>query len=499
MPIVNNSGLGSWPQRRARMTPDRIALTDGSNGLTYRRLADRSAALSNAFRNLGIEHGDRIAYLGPNHSTYFDVLFGATALGAIMVPVNTRLAAPELEYVLTDSGASLVVVAPSHRQVLERAIGGDAAQRVISTDGELDGLIDAASPAWVDEQVSLDDVAVIMYTSGTTGRPKGAMLTHGNLTWNVANVLIDLDFRHDEIGLIVAPLFHIAALAMISLPLLVKGGTLLLQPSFDPTAALELIERHGVTQMFGVPTMFNLMAKTDAWPDTDVSSLRAVMCGGAPVPKATIETYLTRGVVFLQGYGMTETAPGLLFLDGPSSTTKAGSAGVPSFFTDVRLVGPDLQDVAPGERGEVLAAGPNVMKGYWQREGATRQSFSRGWFHTGDVAVVDEDGYYTIVDRVKDIIISGGENIYPAEIEDALLYHPAVAEAAVIGVPNDQWGEVGRAVVVLRDQVSEEELLSFLEDRLARYKLPRSIVFADQLPKSGAGKILKRELRERYQ
>ncbi|MGA9595449.1 MAG: long-chain fatty acid--CoA ligase [Acidimicrobiia bacterium] len=498
MPIVKNRGLGSWPQRRARMTPHRIALTDGEQTITYQTLADRSAALANAFRGLGIRAGDRVAYLGPNHSTYFDVLFGATALGAIMVPINTRLAAPEVRYVLSDSGADVIVAAPTHEGVLGNALAGSEGHRVISTGLELDEMIESAHRTWVDDEVALDDVAIIMYTSGTTGRPKGAMLTHGNLTWNIANVLIDLDLRHDELALIVAPLFHIAALAMISLPILVKGGTLLLQPGFEPTAALELIENYGVTQMFGVPTMFNLMAKTETWADADISSLRAVMCGGAPVPKATIETYLERGIVFLQGYGMTETAPGLLFLDGPSSTTKAGSAGVPSFFTDVRLVDPTMQDVAAGERGEVLAAGPNVMKGYWQRPGETSRSFNDGWFHTGDVATRDDDGYYTIVDRVKDIIISGGENIYPAEIEDALLFHPAVAEAAVIGVPNDQWGEVGRAIVVLREKVTEEELMAFLEERLARYKLPKSIVFTDDLPKSGAGKILKRSLRERY-
>ena len=498
MPIVKNRGLGSWPQRRARMTPHRIALTDGEQTITYRTLADRSAALANAFRGLGIRAGDRVAYLGPNHSTYFDVLFGATALGAIMVPINTRLAAPEVRYVLSDSGADVIVAAPTHEDVLSNALAGSEGHRVISTGVELDEMIQSARPTWVDDEVALDDVAIIMYTSGTTGRPKGAMLTHGNLTWNIANVLIDLDLRHDEMALIVAPLFHIAALAMISLPILVKGGTLLLQPGFEPTAALELIENYGVTQIFGVPTMFNLMAKSETWADADISSLRAVMCGGAPVPKATIETYLERGIVFLQGYGMTETAPGLLFLDGPSSTTKAGSAGVPSFFTDVRLVDPTMQDVAAGERGEVLAAGPNVMKGYWQRPGETSRSFNDGWFHTGDVATRDDDGYYTIVDRVKDIIISGGENIYPAEIEDALLFHPAVAEAAVIGVPNDQWGEVGRAIVVLRERVTEEELMAFLEERLARYKLPKSIIFTDDLPKSGAGKILKRSLRERY-
>jgi fatty-acyl-CoA synthase len=480
------------------MTPNRVALTDGDRDVTYRALADRSAALSNALRKLGVQRGDRVAYLGPNHPSYFEVLFGATALGAIVVPVNTRLAPPELAYVLEDSGATTIVVAPGHRDGLEQAIGANTERRVISTDAELDELIRSATPTWTDEEVALDDIAIIMYTSGTTGHPKGAMLSHGNLTWNVTNVLIDLDFQHDEVALIVAPLFHIAALAMISLPLLVKGGTLLLQPGFDPATALELIERHRVTQMFGVPTMFNLMAKTDSWAGADISSLRAIMCGGAPVPKATIETYLDRGVVFLQGYGMTETSPGLLFLDGPSSTSKAGSAGVPSFFTDVRLVDSTMQDVSPGERGEVLAAGPNVMKGYWQRPGPTSQSFSGDWFHSGDVATIDEDGYYTIVDRVKDIIISGGENIYPAEVEDALLFHPAVSEAAVIGVPDDRWGEVGRAIVVLREGVTGDELLSFLESRIAKYKLPKSIVFADELPKSGAGKILKRRLRDDY-
>jgi fatty-acyl-CoA synthase len=472
MPIVKNRGLGSWPQRRARMTPDRIALTDGKRDVTYKTLALRTAALANAFRSLGIQRGDRVAYLGPNHSTYFDVLFGATALGAILVPVNTRLAAPEVEYVLSDSGASVIVVAPSHQEVLSKALVETTGRRVISTEGQLEDMIATAKTTWVDEEVELDDVAIVMYTSGTTGRPKGAMLSHGNLTWNLANVLIDLDLQHNEVALIMAPLFHIAALSMSSLPLLAKGGTLLLQPAFDPILALELIERHGVTQMFGVPTMFNLMAKSDAWADADLSSLRMAMCGGAPVPKATIETYLDRGVTFLQGYGMTETSPGLLFLDGPSSTIKAGTAGVPSFFTEVRLVDPRMQDVAPGERGEVLAAGPNVMKGYWERPGETLRSFSNG--------------------------ISGGENIYPAEVEDALLFHPAVAEAAVIGVPNDEWGEVGRAIVVLREPLSEEDLLRFLEGRLARYKLPKSIIFTDDLPKSGAGKILKRSLRERY-
>lgn len=482
------------------MSPDRVALETHELHRTYGELDDRTTRLANALDDLGVQRGDRVAYIGPNHPSYFDTLFGVTALGAIMVPVNTRLAPPELSYLLEDSGASVAVVAPSHRSVLDEADHALAPDRVFGTESDLEHLISIGDTGRRDEAVGLDDTAIIMYTSGTTGRPKGAMLTHGNLTWNVTNVLIDLDLRHDEKALVMAPLFHIAALAMLSLPIFVKGGTLRLEPSFDPVRALELIEAEALTQMFGVPAMFNAMAGTDTWDSTDLSSLRTVMCGGAPVPRSTIETYLGRGVVFLQGYGMTETAPGLLFLDGPSSTTKAGTAGVPSFFTDVRLVDDTLDDVAPGARGEVLASGPNVMRGYWNNPSASAASFSAEWFHTGDVAIADDDGYYTIVDRVKDIIISGGENIYPAEVEDALLYHPDVREAAVIGVPDDRWGEVGRAIVVLRPDTTldEESLLSHVGQRLARYKVPKSVTFVDDLPKSGAGKVLKPQLRQRY-
>jgi fatty-acyl-CoA synthase len=482
------------------MTPDRVAIATDSLRRTYRDLDIRTNRLANALVELGVRKGDRVAYLGPNDPTYFDVLFGSAGAGAVMVPVNSRLAPAEVSHVLTDCGATVAFVAPSHRAVLDSADHSIPEDHIFGTDNDLEDLIRAAEETPIDVGVSLDDTAIVMYTSGTTGKPKGAMLTHGNLTWNVVNVLIDLDLRHDEKALVVAPLFHIAALAMLSLPVLVKGGTLWIEASFDPERTLDLIETERLTEVFGVPTMFNAIANTERWSSADLSSLRITMCGGAPVPRSTIDNYLDRGIVFLQGYGMTETAPGLLFLDGPSSTSKAGSAGVPSFFTDVRLVDDGMRDVAPGERGEILAAGPNVMAGYWRQPEATAASFAGSWFHTGDIAVADEDGYYTILDRVKDIIISGGENIYPAEVEDALQYHPAVVEAAVIGVPDDRWGEVGRAIVVLKPDadLDEEALFTYLRDRLAGYKIPKSMVFVDELPKSGAGKVLKPNLRTRF-
>ncbi|HEX6425455.1 MAG TPA: AMP-binding protein, partial [Acidimicrobiales bacterium] len=287
---------------------------------------------------------------------------------------------------------------------------------------------------------------------------------------------------------------------MVTLPMVMKGGTVVLMGAFDPVAVLELIERHRVTVMFGVPAMFNAMAQAPGFGGADLSSLRRLLCGGAPVPLATIHTYLDRGVVFLQGYGMTETAPGALFLGAERAADKAGTAGVASFFTDVRVVRPDGSDVAPGEKGEVVVAGPNVMLGYWHRPDATAEAMNGEWFRSGDVAQVDDEGYVTIVDRLKDMIISGGENVYPAEVEDAIYSHPAVAECAVIGVPDERWGEVGRAVVVLRPgaELDEQGLLDHLDGRLARYKVPRSVVFAASLPRSGAGKVLKSDLRDTY-
>ncbi|HET6727957.1 MAG TPA: long-chain fatty acid--CoA ligase, partial [Jiangellaceae bacterium] len=364
--------------------------------------------------------------------------------------------------------------------------------------GGVPGARDAS--ASIDTPVRLDDPAVIIYTSGTTGRPKGATLSHGNITWNCVNVLIDTDLASDEVALVCAPLFHVAALDMVSLPMIMKGGTVVLMGAFDPSQVLELIERHRITVMFGVPAMFDALAQAPGFATADLSSLRRLLCGGAPVPLSTIRTYLDRDIPFLQGYGMTETSPGALFLGAERAADKAGTAGVASFFTDVRVVRPDGDDVAPGEKGEVVVAGPNVMLGYWNRPDATAEVMDAEWFRSGDVAVVDDDGYVTIVDRMKDVIISGGENIYPAEVEDVIYSHPDVAECAVIGVPDERWGEVGRAIVVRRAgaALDERAVLGHLDGRLASYKLPRSVVFADALPRSGAGKVLKGELRAAF-
>ena len=455
----------------------------------------RATRLARALAGLGVRHGDRVAYLGANHPTFLETLFAAGQLGAIFVPLNWRLARPELAYIIDDSQPMVLLHAP------DQVVDGLPVPTTVTTDDRYEQLLADAVADPLDERVDPHEICMILYTSGTTGRPKGAMLTHANIVWNSVNLLLDVDLSSDEVTLVAAPMFHVAALNQTVLPTLLKGGRMILISSFDPGRVLELIGRHRVTYLFGVPTMFLAMARHPDWVKADLSSVRSAICGGAPVPEAVITPYQARGVTFMQGYGLTEAAPGVLFLRRDDSVRKAGSAGTPAFFTDVRLVRLDGGASASGEPGEIMVHGPNVMAGYLHRPDETAAVLSAdGWLRTGDIGVTDDDGFIWIRDRTKDLIISGGENIYPAEVEDALYQHPDVAECGVIGVPDEHWGEVGRAVVVLRPgaEVEPADLLAFLESRIAKYKVPKSIVFTDTLPRTASGKVLKKQLRSRF-
>ncbi|GHF20014.1 fatty-acyl-CoA synthase [Amycolatopsis deserti] len=490
---MRNQGLGSWPVRRARMSPHAIAVRHGGTELTYGELSRRVARLARGLRGAGVRPGDRVAFLGPNHPAYLETLFACGQAGAVFVPLNFRLTVAELDHALADSGSTVLIHTPEYADTVA-ALAGDRLLRVPA------GELDAEGDEPLDLPVGLDDVCLLMYTSGSTGRPKAAMLTHGNLTWNCVNVLVETDLATGERALVAAPLFHAAALGMVCLPTLLKGGTVILHSAFDPGAVLSTVERDRVTLMFGVPTMYQAMAAHVRWDTTDLSSVRTLLCGGAPVPADLIRRYLDRGLAFVQGYGMTEAAPGALVLDREHVEEKVGSAGVPSFFTDVRLAGPAGEPVRPGEKGEIVVSGPNVMKGYWSRPDATAEVLRDGWFHSGDVATVDGDGYFHVVDRLKDVIISGGENIYPAEVENELYGYPGVEACAVIGVPDPRWGEVGKAVVVPApgSRIDPGELLTWLRTRLAGYKVPKSVEFTDALPTTGSGKIRKAEVRRRF-
>jgi fatty-acyl-CoA synthase len=484
------------------MTPGKIALVQAGVTRTYAELAENTTRLAHGLAARGVSRGDRVAFLGLNSIELVEAMFATASLGAVFLPLNTRLAAPETAWILADSDARLLIVAPG----FEAVTGAPEIKRLpidlmpveAINQGGADGLR-SEQTAPLDLPIGHDDVFMIQYTSGTTGRPKGVMLTHGNIIWNVYNLLVDVDIRSDEVALVTAPLFHTAALNQVLFPTLLKGGTALIEAKFDPDRAIALVEEHGVTLLFGVTSMYLALARSPRWAQARMRTLRSALSGGAPLPVALLQAWLDRGLMIIQGYGLTEASPGVTMLRAADGVRKIGSAGTACFFTDVRVVGPDGEDAATGQTGEVLAQGPNVTPGYWQQPEATQAAFAEDrWLRTGDLALVDDDGYLYIVDRLKDMIISGGENIYPAEVEQALYTHPAVAECAVIGVPDPQWGEVGRAVVVLRDghQVTEAELIAHLDGRLARYKIPKTVVFAGQLPHNASGKLVKSELRQ---
>ena len=496
---MQDQGLGSWPARRARMTPAKPALVQAGRVTTYAELEHRSTRLALGLRRLGVSRADRVAFLGLNCVELVETMFAVAKLGAVFLPVNTRLAPPELRHVLEDSGARLLIWQAGFESGVESAeVAGLGLDRVrISEDG--DSLAQLFGPeGTIDEPVGLEDLFMIQYTSGTSGRPKGVMLSHANIVWNVFNLMVDVDLGSDEVALVTAPLFHTAALNQVLFPTILKGGTALIEARFDPDRAIELIEREGVTLLFGVTSMYLALAATKRFEEADLSTLRSALSGGAPIPESLLRTWLDRGLMITQGYGLTESSPGATMLRAADGVRKLGSAGTACFFTDVRVVTATMDPVDVGEPGEVLVSGPNVTSGYWQNPAATDDAFTDGWLRTGDLAVVDEDGYLTIVDRLKDMYISGGENVYPAEVEQAIHTHPAIAEAAVIGVPDERWGEVGRAVVTLRQgaELTEAELIAHLDGRLARYKIPKSVVVVRELPHNASGKLVKSRVKE---
>jgi fatty-acyl-CoA synthase len=489
-------GLGSWPARRARITPDSVALGQGTRQLTYAQLARRVSAMAAGLWASGVRAGDRVAYLGANDIATFETFFAAGLLGAIFVPLNFRLSAPEISYLLDDSTPALLIHAPEFAELV-RAIAPRCATQLTGDPGAgCEAVITLGTGQEPpDAAVGLEQAAVILYTSGTTGRPKGAVLSHGNLTWNVFNQLAHIDVLSTDVALCVAPLFHVSGLGQVSLPTLFKGGTVIVAARFDPAWMLRTIGELRITGFSGVPTMLQLLCDHPDWAGADLSSLRYVNFGGSPVAERVAAAWLERGVPLLQGYGMTEASPGVFMALPSGAVERPTSAGVAHFFTDVELLPPDGPRHAPPGTGELLVRGPNVVEGYWNQPG-TEAIFSDGWFRSGDIVRVAEDGWCQVVDRVKDMLISGGENVYPAEVEAAINALPAVLESAVVGVPDPAWGEVGKAFVVLRPGASltAQELRDQLTPNLARFKIPRYVEEVPFLPRSASGKIRKGEL-----
>jgi fatty-acyl-CoA synthase len=496
---MQNRGIGSWLTTRAATSADSVALVYGEGEQqTYGELGDRAARWAAVFTARGVGRGERIAFLGENQPAFVEVLFGAARAGVVFVPVNTRLAAPEVGHILADSGAKLLVHDDKCATVGTEA-AGDLPR--IAVGAEADAALAAVEPAPETPGVGLDDPAAILYTSGTTGRPKGAVLTHGNLTWNSLNVLVDVDIVSTDVALVISPLFHAASLGMGLLPVLLKGGTVVLERAFDAGRTLRIIQERGVTMLSGVPTTYQFMAEHPDWASTDLSTLAKLTCGGSPVPTRVLEAFEARGLSFSQGYGLTETSPGATYLPATRTRAKMGSAGQSHFFTEVRVVDEHGESLVPGEIGEIQVRGPNVTPGYHGNPAATAEAFTAdGWFRTGDLGSFDDEGYLFVADRLKDMIISGGENIYPAEVEDLILGLDEVTGAAVVGIPDERWGETPWAVVTLRPgaDLTTERLAEHLNGRIARYKIPKNVVVVDELPRTASGKVRKLDLRRRF-
>jgi fatty-acyl-CoA synthase len=484
-------GLGNWLYQRALRTPHRKALTFEGTTWTYAEVQHRIDRLAGALRANGVCRGDRVGFLGLNQPSFLESLFATARLGAIFVPLNFRLSGPELSFIINDAGVHTMIADAPHRAVIDSIRAELPCRHYFSADQPAEGwkatedLLTAHEPIRAGAAVAEDDIAVIMYTSGTTGRPKGAMLSHGNIWWNNTNSL-----------------FHIGGLNVNTLLTWQTGGHIVLHRAFDPSRFLEAIEKSRVTTTFAVPAMLMVVSQNPAFASADLSSLRTIVCGAAPVPEPLMRLYAGRGVPINQGYGLTEASPLLTFLEPEWATSKIGSAGRAPIFTEVELAAPDGRRITiPGEKGEIVARGPNITKGYWNNPEATAAAIdAEGWLHTGDVGTFDADGFLFIVDRVKDMVITGGENVYPAEVENVLYEHPAIGEIAVIGLPDEQWGEAVVAVAALRQGaiLELEDLRSFATDRLARYKLPRRLEIVAALPRNPAGKVLKFELRARF-
>ena len=502
----HESNLAYGALRRAALNPERIALIFEEEKITFAVLADRVRRQASMLKSAGVCAGDRVAYLGFNHPAFFETLFAANALGAIFVPLNFRLTAEELTFIINDAGVHTLVCDDALRATVDEARPDLCCTNYYSSETAADNWrhlnSERAAADLMQDVASVDehDVSLIMYTSGTTGLPKGAMLTHGNILWNNINAMMAFGGSRDDVVLTAAPVFHIGALNVLCLNCFQLGATVALLRSFDPGQVLADFERYKATHMFGAPAMFLFMSQHPQFADTDLSSIKSLLCGGAPVPVPLMELYGERGIPFCQAYGLTETAPFACGLSEEWATIKIGSAGQAPLFTEVRIVNEDNKPLPEGVQGEICIRGPNIMKGYWNRPEATAEAIDEmGWFHSGDIGYMDEDDFVYISDRLKDMVITGGENVYPAEIESILYKHDAIAEVAVIGLADEKWGEAVTAVVALNEghELTLEGLREFSNGHLARYKIPLRLHIVDALPRNPAGKVLKYVLKER--
>ena len=503
--------VGDYSGRRALYSPDQLAIVDAGKTphrtFTYRELNDRANRLANWLREgAGIQKGDRVAILAHNGVEFLDTFFACGKLGAILIPFNWRLHWREVLQLVEKTGPNVLVYSDDFTDTVAEVVAHTA---VISHQLHIEGkglptsryfektLSDSVLRPVTTEDVDEEDIACVIFTGGTTGLPKAAQISHRMIAWNTLNTIIH-DLQHGDVTVNTFPLFHTGGLLVYTTPLLILGGTVVLTRKFDAEQVLSLLEEYSASVYAGVPTTYQMLTTAPGWEQADLSNLRFCTSGGAPLPIYLVEKFrVEKGVQFKQGFGMSEFGPGVFALAPEDAIRKAGSIGRPNFFVDARIVDEDNNSLPSGQVGELALRGPSMCSGYLNDPDSSAEVVDEnGWFHTGDLAVMDEQQYYTIVERKKDLYISGGENIYPTEIEAVLYKHPAVEMCAVVGIPDEKWGEVGKAFITVRSgaNVTEDELLAHMHHYLAGFKVPRLIEFRDSLPISAAGKILKRQL-----
>lgn len=488
---------------RARLTPDRTALVVVATGerFTYRELDDRARRAAVTLRRFGVGEGDRVAVLAHNSTELVDLFFAAPKAGIIFVPLSTRATAHELEGILRDCAPAALLYATEFESIVAEARGAlPERAKVIALGDSWNGIV-AAADSWSQAQRRLDPEALhcLLYTSGTTGKAKGVMIPHRMIAWNAYNTAMNWGLREDDVTQIFTPMYHAGGLTVFLTPIFAVGGTIVLHRRFDAAEVWATVEKERCTVMFAVPTIYKALAEFPGFPTCDLSSLRWVVSGGAPLPTYLIDIYRERGIVMRQGFGMTEVGVNCFTMANDDATRKRGSVGMPMMYTEMRLIDTEGRGAPDGDVGELLIRGPHVSRGYWQNEAATRATFdSEGWIHTGDLARRDEDGFFYIAGRRKEMFISGGVNVYPAEIEGQLVLHPSVSDAAVIGVDDPTWGEVGVAFVVAAsgETIDPPALEAHLALRIAKYKIPKRIIAIDSLPRTPYGKVVKDELRK---
>ena len=511
-----NGWIGNYAYSRARLNPGKDAVVDLDTGIhyTYNDLEDRANRLAHVLAGYGVGKGDRVAFLSRSRVELLDGYYATGKLGAILVPYNARLSAKELGQLMANEGPKVLVYEDCYAENAAALVGNCPVEHfVVMGDTPIgnhpayDTLLAGAETGFVCcESLELEDIHLIIHTGGTTGLPKGGLISHRSELFNSFSEICTWGLTYNDSAVILLPLFHTGGWNLLTLPLLHAGGTIYIAHGYDPKVTLEVVQKEKITYLFGAATIFRMMVERPEFADADLSSLRWVMAGAAPTPINIMEEFWKKGIKFVLGYGMTEAGPNNLstppqFVPQEMVEAKFASVGKPFYFTVAKLIDDDGAPItAPNTPGELLWSGPQIFSGYWGNEEETAKTLVDGWVHTGDMASVDDDGFYYIVGRKKNMFISGGENVFPPEIESALYDIEAVRECCVIGVPDEKWGEVGKAVVSVKPgmTLTKEEILTALNGKLARYKIPKYVTFVDDVPKNNVGKIVVKQITDLY-